>query len=412
MPLQSYFPYSCRRLPYLTDNIDPTGGEIKNRESDFKVEEIPLYEPNGFGPHLYFEVRKRGISTPKAVRLLANHLDIKPSAVGVPGNKDAKAVTCQRMSVEHIEPEDLAGINREELDIQPLDYHRNKLRPGHLQANKFDIKIRNVNSAAKDSARSAAEILKEKGIPNYYTSQRFGRRGDSAILGECLLKDRLEDFVEYYLGKPVADDPPDIKKAREYFARDDYEKPFDYWPYSCQNRRNCLAAYKNTKKPPVVVGEVPKRMRRLFVSAFQSQVFNAVLARRIENIDRLLSGDVAKKHDSGGIFNVKDVAAEQARADRFEISPTGPLPGGKMMKTEDKAREIETEVFEKFDLQPEKIKKAGSLRVDGTRRPLRFQADDLKIESGRDDYGPFLNLKFAAPSGSYATALLREITKN
>jgi hypothetical protein len=34
---------------------------------------------------------------------------------------------------------------------------------------------------------------------------------------------------------------------------------------------------------------------------------------------------VAKKHDSGGIFNVKDEKKEQPRADRFEISPTALL---------------------------------------------------------------------------------------
>ncbi len=411
MTLQSYFPYRCQKLPYLTGNIEGTGGEIKNCPEDFRVQEVPLYEVGGAGAHLYFEVKKKGISTPAAVSSLANYLELRPGEIGVAGNKDARAVTVQRMSVEQISPGDLRGFERENISIQPLDYHRNKLRPGHLEGNKFEIKIRGIEKTAIEKAGKVIEILSRCGVPNYYTSQRFGRRGDSAILGECLLKDRLEDFVDYYLGKPVEEDPEDIKEARRFFAAGNYEAPFEYWPYSCQKRRNCLAAYKNTKKPPVVVSEVPKRLRRLFVSAFQSQIFNEVLARRIEDIDKLLPGDVAKKHDSGGIFNVDNVKKEQPRADRFEISPTGPLPGYKMMRAEDKAEKREEEVFKKFGIKPGKIRKAGSLRVGGTRRSLRFKPEGLKMDAGRDDRGEFLRFKFTAPSGSYATALLREIMK-
>ena len=412
MTLQSYFPYRCKKLPYLTDDFAGTGGEIKNRPEDFKVVERPLYEINDEGPHLYFEVKKKGISTSEAVRQLAGRLDVTPPEIGVAGNKDACAVTVQRMSVEHREPEDLQGIDNDCLEVEPLGYHRNKLRAGHLEGNEFVIKIRNFDEETVCRVRQKVEVLSEQGVPNYYTGQRFGRRGDSALLGECLLKDRLEEFVAHYLGRPVENDPPDIKKAREYFDRGDYEEPFEHWPYSCQNRRNCLAAYKNTKKPTVVVGEVPKHLRRLFVSAFQSQVYNEVLASRIKGIDELLAGDVAKKHDSGGIFNVKEVKKEQPRADRFEISPTGPLPGFKMMEAEAAAGEVEKKVFEQFDIMPEEIKKAGSLRVGGSRRALRFQPVDFKMDSGRDDQGDFLRLQFSAPSGSYATALLREIMKN
>jgi tRNA pseudouridine13 synthase len=64
---------------------------------------------------------------------------------------------------------------------------------------------------------------------------------------------------------------------------------------------------------------VGKRMLRLYASAYQSWLFNAVLAERIrgETMAKLLSGDLAWKHDTESLFLVDDPAAEQHRAEAF-----------------------------------------------------------------------------------------------
>jgi tRNA(Glu) U13 pseudouridine synthase TruD len=49
--------------------------------------------------------------------------------------------------------------------------------------------------------------------------------------------------------------------------------------------------------------------------------------------------------------------------------------------------------------------------VRGSRRPLRFQPRNWAVLSGTDDLGQYLELKFELVSGSYATTLLREISK-
>ncbi len=77
----------------------------------------------------------------------------------------------------------------------------------------------------------------------------------------------------------------------------------------------------------VLLGEQRVRDRRharFLASAYQALVFNAVLAARSGELDRVETGDVAVVHASGGLFLVDDVVAEQPRADRFEISATGP----------------------------------------------------------------------------------------
>ena len=55
-------------IPYLTPDLPGIGGRIKERASDFQVEEIPLYEPCGEGTHTYFAIEKQGLSTLRAVR--------------------------------------------------------------------------------------------------------------------------------------------------------------------------------------------------------------------------------------------------------------------------------------------------------------------------------------------------------
>ncbi len=398
--------FSC-----LTSGIPGTSGVIKERPEDFVVEEIPLYEPSGVGTHLYFEVEKTGISTPRAVKMVASALGIKGSDIGVAGNKDSFARTVQRMSVEHIEAADLDKIDHPNLNIRPLGFHKNKLRAGHLEANRFKIKIRDNNPGSKNKASEILKILKEKGVPNYYGRQRFGRRGDSGLLGEMLVKNRLKEFVQLYLGHPMDNDPPAVSKARAVFDRGEPEKAFEYWPSNYNAKRNALAAYVQTGRPGPVLSAVPRRMRRLFVSAFQSFIFNKILSRRLPEIDKLFTGDIAKKEDSGGIFHVEDPAAEQPRADKFEISPTGPMFGTKCWMAKGKAGQIEEAEFKRFDIDPGKIKKVGSLRLNGSRRSLRFKIKSPRVNKENDEHGGFLEISFTLPTGCYATVLLREIIK-
>ena len=72
---------------------------------------------------------------------------------------------------------------------------------------------------------------------------------------------------------------------------------------------------------------INNNLKKFFVSAYQSYVFNRVLAARMPDIDKIMQGDMAYLHRNGACFRVEDAGAEQARCDRFEISPTGPLFG-------------------------------------------------------------------------------------
>jgi tRNA pseudouridine13 synthase len=176
--------------------------------------------------------------------------------------------------------------------------------------------------------------------------------------------------------------------------------------------RRILHRLAKTHRPSAAVWAIDEKLRRLWVSALQSRIFNEIMAKRIDSLDHLMQGDFAYKHENGACFRVEDPALEQPRADAFEISPTGPLIGFRVSLPEDEPLRIEQEVFAAHGLAPGDFKRAGQLRVKGDRRPLRVQPTDIDVAGGVDEHGPHITVAFTLPTGSFATTLLRELMKN
>jgi tRNA pseudouridine13 synthase len=399
-------------LPYLTSDLPGIGGRIRELLEDFRVEELPLYPTTGRGTHTWFRVVKRGIPTPVAVARIARYMGVRTMDVGVAGLKDAKAVTSQRMSIEYAQANRLERYRDAQMRIHDVTWHSNKLRTGHLAGNRFAIRIRGVGADQLSAAQAIIDVLVARGVPNYFGHQRFGARGDTGQLGETLVRDDLDDFVQTFLGRPRAEDPPETRRAREAFDAGRYDLAQKLWPPHFADQRRALAAFKKKRRPAAALTAIDKRIRRLFVSAFQSEIFNTVLSRRLEGIDRVEAGDLALKHDSGAIFPVEDVGAEAPRALRLEISPTGPIVGYRSDLAGGRPGQLERQVLAERRITPEDFTRVGSLRVKGSRRALRFTLGEPELQAGRDKAGAFLELSFSAPPGCYATVVLRELMKN
>ncbi len=398
-------------LPFLTSDLEGVGGRIKQFLGDFCVDEIPLYEPSGEGTHLYFRVVKEGVATPVVVERIARHMGVNRSEIGFAGLKDARAVTSQMMSLEHADERKLLGYSDRQVQIEPLGLHGNKLRAGHLAGNRFGIRIRDVDPASIDAAGAILEELERRGAPNYFGLQRFGSRGDTDKLGEALVAGDLDGFLALYLGRACDADSPPCRAARDAFDVGHLDRALKLWPRHCSNERRAMSAYKKKRRAVSAIAAIDKRMKRLFVSALQSAVFNDVLARRIESRDKVEEGDLACKGDNGPVFTVEDAAVEQPRADTFEISPTGPIPGYRTSLAAGAPGHVEREALARRNLELETFRNLGPLKAKGTRRSLRFRITEADLSAGSDDRGDFMRLIFTAPSGAYATIVLREIMK-
>jgi len=129
-------------------------------------------------------------------------------------------------------------------------------------------------------------------------------------------------------------------------------------------------------------------------------------------LDRILPGDIAFSHQTGLCALVADPAVEQARAARFEISPTGPIAGFAMPAPQDEAGRIERTILAEIGCDVNDLPRSGPLKCVGGRRPFRIPLAGVGMDSGTDQAGEYLELRFTLPPGSYATAVLREICKD
>ena len=336
--------------PYLTEILQGIGGRIRSQPEDFQVEERPLYLPCGQGEHLYIRVTKRLLSTPDLVRRVSSTVGVKMQGIGTAGLKDAKAVTTQLLSLHGATDERVSRLKVDEqiLAVEVLGRHRNRLRPGHHAGNRFHLIVRDVSPEAKDVVPAVLEQVSRRGVPNYFGPQRQGRRGDNYQVGAALLAD------------------------------------------------------------PAQRAKMSRTKRMWYLNTFQSHLFNYILARRIDRIDRVLVGDWAMKMDNGACFPVEDAGQEQGRADRFEISPTGILFGARVSWASGEPGEIERAVVKEQGLTPEcLIEAAKACGFRGERRSLRVPMADLEWSLEES----VLRLAFSLPPGAYATSVLRELMK-
>ena len=333
--------------PFITADLPGIGGEIKAEPAHFVVEELPLYEPAGEGEHVYVRLVREGWTTRALQSRLAGLFGLRDVDVGCAGLKDRQARVAQTFSLllHDVDEATVARCIEEDLpvEVEWVRRHRNKLRVGHLLGNRFQIVVLHPEPDGLARARVVASALETRGIPNYYGTQRFGMRGDNAQRGREVLEGR---------------------------------------------------------------GSRKRWLKRFLLSAYQSALFNTWLAGRIERgwFEQLLTGDVAKKTDTGGLFEVADAAVERPRFERGEITYTGPIYGAKMRWPSGEPGELERQVMEAAAVTTEMLRQA---RLDGSRRPARLLLADLGIEPHPDG----LRFTFTLPKGAYATTVLREFMK-
>lgn len=318
---------------------------IRTLAEDFFVEELPGFAASGAGEHLLLTIEKRGMNTAFAAKTLAQWARVDESAIGYAGLKDRHAVTRQRFSVWL--PKKIAPpIEALQCeDLRVLD-HAWHARKLPRGALAGNRFVLALRDVAGDRGAIAARLsaIARRGVPNFFGEQRFGRGGDN-------------------VGKAVA-----------MFAG----------------------------------GRVKREERTMLLSAARSELFNRVLAARIEAgcWDAPLEGEVWMLDGSRSVFGPEAFTSElQARLEAFDIHPTGPLWGQGDLRSTGAARELELAALTGDTAMRLRagLERAG---LKQERRALRLRPTGLAWD-WRDDGA--LALRFDLPPGCYATTVLREL---
>ena len=400
----------------LTSALPGTGGQIKLEPEDFRVDEIAAFDPSGEGAHLLLRVEKRGMTTYEAAQRIARFLRLTERDVGFAGIKDSRAVTTQWFTVPANCESRLGDVTHPWIRIHEAIRHSHKLRVGDLEGNRFEIVLRNVVPDAPRAvlrARAILAVLVRRGVPNGFGPQRFGTKDDSDLLGRALVRGDCQEALALHLGRPAPqENDPRIRNARRLFDEGRLLEAEQAFPPRLKGEAAVLRAYREHGDPFRALFKIPKRLRLLFLSAYQARMFNRCLEARFDTLDRLLDGDVAVRHETGRPYLVGDPEREQPLADRFAISPAGPIFGPQLPRARGEAARIEEAVFAAEELDPEERRQVfPDLHLRGERRAYRFPLRDASVEAHATLPNAIV-LRFALPRGCYATNVVEEVAKS
>lgn len=318
---------------------------IRTAPEDFFVEELPGFEASGAGEHLLLTVEKRGMNTVFAAKVIAQWAGVDESAIGYSGMKDRHAVTRQRFSV-WIPKKTAPPIEAlQRDDLRVLDQAWHARKlPRGALAGNRFVLVLREVAGAREAIEARLSAIARRGVPNFFGEQRFGRAGGN------------------------------VSQAMAMFA----------------GRR------------------VKREERTMLLSAARSELFNRVLAARIEAgcWDAPLEGEVWMLDGSRSVFGPEAFTPElQARLDGFDIHPTGPLWGEGELRSTGAARELELAALAGDTALRLRagLERAG---LKQERRTLRLRPAGLSWD-WRDDGA--LVLRFDLPPGCYATTVLGEL---
>jgi tRNA pseudouridine13 synthase len=267
----------------------PASGVLRAEPEDFVVEEELGFAPAGSGAHLLLKVRKRNANTQWVARELARLAGCRPADTGYAGLKDRRAVTVQWFSV----PRPRGAVDwREprsaEFEVLEVHEHTRKLPRGALAGNRFDVRIRapgGDGAGLGERLTPRLEAIAQRGVPNYFGAQRFGR--DAGNLQR--------------LGTPLQRLPRD-------------------------QRGFVLSAARSV----------------IFNAVLAARVTEG-------SWERLRTGDLANLDGRGSVFPVEVIDAELlARCRRLEIHPSGPLWGESSPASSGEVLELERTVAERY----------------------------------------------------------------
>ncbi|SNR61426.1 tRNA pseudouridine(13) synthase TruD [Desulfurobacterium atlanticum] len=378
---------------------------IKKYPEDFVVEEIPDIEVKSSGKFDVYKLEKRNVSTLESVRLISRFLKIPLKSIGFAGLKDKYAVTTQFITVPSGSLEDRFGFVHENGWRRTESFNKGKtcfflekvgktdepLSLGKIKGNRFTVKIRNFEKNMRERFYRNLQIVKLFGFANYFGEQRFGsvKSRDDFVL-KYLLKGDFETALKvYFLGKEKISfitSWRDIYKTLKP-ALEEYEKDM------IKGLLRGLSAEKAFRI-------LPKNVRLMFNFAFQSFLWNEILALYIKERYPYVQIPFVNNWKLNFYLEVDDLNYLK----NLEIPYTGKVYNVKdrllkrIMEKVFRLRGVEKEFFDR---------EVAGMKVltDGIRKAVVFPEDFRIVSKTKKD----VVLQFKLPPGSYATILLRKL---
>lgn len=254
--------------------------KIKQAPGDFVVEEILGRTVAGHGPFTLYRLRKRGIGTIEALKLIASAWRIAPRDVSFAGLKDRYGDTVQWIAAWGGPERSYRGRG---FELEPSGYTDRPLDRSDVQGNRFRLLLRDLSQREAERARERAAQVATWGFANYFDDQRFGsmRATPGRLVVGAWLRGQAEEALRLAIAAPSHQDRSRIKARRRLLQErwghwEELAQRIDPSPEQriCQNLARG-ASYEDA------YGKLDRSLRSLHASAWQAWVFNAGLRRAI-----------------------------------------------------------------------------------------------------------------------------------
>jgi tRNA pseudouridine13 synthase len=413
------------------------GGRLRERWEDFVVEEVladgavveigkGLSDPGARekpnGAYCHFALEKRGVDLFASIRRLAAELGASRKRFSYSGTKDARAWTCQMVSVRGLDPLD-ARTRDSRLRIHTPFRAEEPLRLGEHWGNSFRVRITGIphrpGSTGEISGNAAREISAMGGVPNFYGYQRFGfPRANTHIVGRRILEGDFEGAVMEYLSVPYQGEDPQVMDLRRALGEDrDFGRALRIFPPWLAYERSMLAHLQSHPRDFLgALRRLPRNLLSLFPRAYQAYLFNTALSSRLAGKDpfEVREGDTLEMGHR--FLSVgQDVSVQQAR--REVESGQARLVYSVIGYASKAEGPLSQDVLEAMDKEGVRsslfyVRQLPDLSPKGSYRSLLVPVVDISLGSSEwEGIGSSLEVSFKLSRGSYATVVLREFMK-
>jgi tRNA pseudouridine13 synthase len=382
--------------------------KLKRLPDDFQVEEQISLRIGG-GPFALYGLSKQSLGTLEAIQAIGQKWNIPRQAIAFAGLKDRHAATTQYFTVRG-GPQ--RGISQTNLQVDYVGQVERPIHASDIVANRFEIVVRDLLEAEANAAAATLDEIRSDGLPNYFDDQRFGSVGEAR---EFIAKPWCLGNYQRAVWLALAD--PNVHDR----ALDRDEKALLRAEWG--NWQTCLSRLRPSVRCDVVrqlarqpadfkraLTVFPHSLRSLWLAAFQSHLWNQILARLIEqqvNAEQMEPQTIGVGQ-SPFFRRLND--EQRGRLQKAML----PLPSARLHLENPELLVLYDEVLgkERLELRQVRVKyPRDTFFSKGDRRAV-YQPTNLSQQFAPDDLYPGrqkLSLQFALPRACYATILIKRL---
>ena len=384
---------------------------LKQSPEDFRVKELTEIRAGSDGPFSLYRMEKTGWTTPDAIAAIRRRWKLEFDRVSYGGLKDRHAHTVQHISIFH---GPRRRFTHDRIGLEYLGQVHEPFTSGHIRANRFNIVLRGATSAEIERAVTALGEVSVCGVPNYFDDQRFGSvGGDQEFIAKRMVLGDFEGALKLALVGPYEFDRAEQKREKKLL-----DELWGDWPTLCsrlpRGHARSLVVYlaDHPDDHRGAVARLRPELRGLYLSAFQSHLWNRILDRWLRaKLPAESLGNIPLRLGPRAMHRRLDPDRMQELA-QAEL----PLPSARTkLGEEDPRKPLVDAVLAEEGLTLDQMQVRGIREIYFSKgdRPVLCMPERMTWSTAHDESRSGkekLLLEFELPRGAYATLIVKRIS--